>query len=46
MYRILTEMGFDAVIHGNKDEDFFNNPVIEKIRTIRKSLQKHPLLSN
>lgn len=34
MYRILTEMGFDAVIHGNKDEDFFNNPVIEKIRTI------------
>lgn len=34
VYRLLTEMGIDAVIHGNRDEDFFNNPVIEKIRTI------------
>ncbi|MFN8575249.1 MAG: ATP-dependent helicase [Candidatus Sericytochromatia bacterium] len=34
IYEILTQMGFDSIIHGNKDEDFFNNPVIEKIRTI------------
>lgn len=34
IYRILTESGYDAIIHGNKDEDFFNNPVVEKIRSL------------
>lgn len=34
VYQKLTELGFDATIHGNRDEDFFNNPTIEKITSI------------
>lgn len=34
IYQLLTELGFDATIHGNKENDFFNNSVVEKISSI------------
>ncbi len=34
VYRYITESGFDAVLHGNRDENFFNNHVVVKITTL------------
>lgn len=31
MYERIIDKGFEAVLHGARDEDFFNNPVVKKI---------------
>jgi DNA helicase-2/ATP-dependent DNA helicase PcrA len=34
IYKFMTEAGFDSVLHGNRDENFFNNQVVVKITTL------------
>lgn len=34
IYQRMIQQGFDTVLHGNKDEDFFNNNVVVKITAL------------
>jgi DNA helicase-2/ATP-dependent DNA helicase PcrA len=34
VYKYMIEAGFDAVLHGNRDENFFNNQVVIKITAL------------
>lgn len=34
IYERIIDKGFEAILHGSKDEDFFNNPAVKKITAI------------
>lgn len=34
IYKRITGLGFEAILHGNREEDFFNNPTVKKISAL------------